>query len=136
VHFHVIIRLDGPDGPKSPPPEWLNAKLMLEVVTELVSDVVLGPDADCALRWGSQFKVHEVDSSTDEVLKVASYIAKYSTKSTAGSEQLARGFASRSEISRATISEHHRRLALAAWDLERSERSPRSRASSAIPTSR
>jgi hypothetical protein len=39
VHFHAVIRLDGPDGPSSPPPTWATLDLLGEVVRSAASAV-------------------------------------------------------------------------------------------------
>ncbi|GAA2867493.1 hypothetical protein GCM10010517_27090 [Streptosporangium fragile] len=32
VHFHAVIRLDGPDGPTAPPPGWATVPLLDEAI--------------------------------------------------------------------------------------------------------
>lgn len=124
AHFHVVIRIDGSQGPESPPPSWIDAAAVIEVLSGLVPEVAIELDVGSSLRWGSQFDIHELSNDVDDVLRIASYVAKYSTKSTVGSEHLSRAFSSRAEVCRAEMSEHQRRLVLAAWDLERARRGP------------
>ena len=49
--------------------------------------------------------------------KVAAYVAKYSTKTTDGSKELARRFRLRRQIENLVDDPHYRRLALSTWDL-------------------
>lgn len=66
-----------------------------------------------------ELDVAEIGAPTRDDRRVASYVAKYATKTTGGSVALARRFASRGEIEHAKIATHYRQLALTAWDLER-----------------
>lgn len=90
VHFHSLVRIDGPDGPGSPAP--VPAAALSDVVRDAASSVrctapaVDLDDADRLLRFGAQTDVRIVRTSfigdgdvTAE--RVAAYLAKYSTKS-------------------------------------------------------
>ena len=95
VHFHALIRLDGPRTPGgiSDPPAAVTAELLAGLVTEAASTVQLHvpavDDADVARRlvFGRQLDVQVVRShrpDDDQALtaaQVAGYLAKYSTKS-------------------------------------------------------
>ncbi|MBO9553211.1 replication initiator [Cellulomonas sp.] len=90
VHFHALVRLDGPDGPGSPAPL---AAAAVEAAVRKAVDVVhctVTPldDADFerTLRFGAQTDVRVVRNGFaigDEITteQVAAYLAKYSTKS-------------------------------------------------------
>ncbi len=86
VHFHAVIRLDGPGGPSDPPPMGINLDALCEAITEAASSVrVVVPagngEPKRVLRWGEQLDLRPVRADadwTDE--KVARYIAKYATK--------------------------------------------------------
>lgn len=95
VHFHALIRLDGPNGAGSPAP--VDGATLADVVTETVPLVsydappVDGADVPRTLRFGVQVDVRCVRSGlpenhegTDDLRpeQVAGYLAKYSTKST------------------------------------------------------
>lgn len=92
VHFHAVIRLDGPDGPDSAPPGWATAPLLVDAVRFVAGRVRLAaPGAEVigprVLRFGTQVDVRPVTSSgraTGERpasgAAVAGYIAKYATK--------------------------------------------------------
>lgn len=88
VHFHAVIRVDGPDGHANPPPAWATADHLLLAIgpalerttLTVVSDTV----GDREIRWGKRFKADEITAlgdgeHTDKA--VAGYIAKYATKS-------------------------------------------------------
>ncbi|CAM5526037.1 replication initiator [Streptomyces griseorubiginosus] len=92
VHFHGVIRLDGPDGPDSSPPGWATVALLMDAVRTVVGRVQLNaPGADVigprVLRFGTQIDVRPVTSHgrhaeerPASAASVAGYIAKYATK--------------------------------------------------------
>ncbi|MEV6479383.1 replication initiator [Streptomyces sp. NPDC051576] len=92
VHFHGVIRLDGPDGPDSCPPGWATVPLLADAVRAVVGRVRLAaPGADVVgpreLRFGTQVDVRPVTSYRPDAgerpasaAAVAGYIAKYATK--------------------------------------------------------
>ncbi|MBP0455997.1 replication initiator [Streptomyces montanisoli] len=89
IHFHAVIRLDGPDGPDSAPPTWATTRLLTDAVREAAGRVrliapgsaVIGPRV---LRFGQQIDVRPIaEFGAGERLTsaaVAAYIAKYATK--------------------------------------------------------
>ncbi|WP_370666484.1 replication initiator [Streptomyces sp. IBSBF 2507] len=92
VHFHAVIRLDGPDEPDSAPPGWATVPLLVDAVQAVVGRVrlaapgagVIGPRV---LRFGAQVDVRPVTSyrrrageRPASASSVAGYIAKYATK--------------------------------------------------------
>jgi len=86
VHFHAVIRLDGPDGPTSAPPTWATADMLARAVRHAASAVTVTPpalDREPAriLRWGNQLDTRPItmDGELTEQA-VAAYIAKYATK--------------------------------------------------------
>ncbi|MET7583432.1 replication initiator [Streptomyces microflavus] len=89
VHFHAVIRLDGPDGSSQPPPPYATITVLTEAARAAAKrvHVTVASDAvgDRELGWGEQFDVREIASFgtdaefTDQA--VAAYVAKYATKS-------------------------------------------------------
>lgn len=95
VHFHALIRLDGPDGPGSPAPvdgsTLSHAARAAARAVAVTAPPVDGADVPRVLRFGTQLDVRcvrtgvpENDDGSDELRpeQVAGYLAKYSTKGT------------------------------------------------------
>jgi uncharacterized Zn-finger protein len=89
IHFHAVVRLDGPDGPASAPPGWATTALLMDAVQAVVGRVrLVAPGADVVgtrvLRFGEQVDVRPIAAfGAGERLTsaaVAGYIAKYATK--------------------------------------------------------
>ncbi|UNS98983.1 replication initiation protein [Streptomyces tubbatahanensis] len=89
IHFHVVIRLDGPEGPETAPPGWVTTGLLADAVREaagLVRLVARGADVvgRRVLRFGRQIDIRPIAAfDAGERLTssaVAGYIAKYATK--------------------------------------------------------
>ncbi|MFI7104479.1 replication initiator [Streptomyces sp. NPDC050161] len=88
VHFHAVIRLDGPDGNTERPPSWATAALLAEAIPAAAARVRLTVASDTIgdreLTWGDQIDVREIaPATTDAPLTdrgVAAYVAKYATK--------------------------------------------------------
>jgi hypothetical protein len=97
IHFHGLIRLDGPktDGAYAPAPEELDAGLLAELVRQATASVrftappVFDGDVSRVLAFGVQVDArqvrtgHRTDDPTGPLTpeQVAGYLAKYSTKS-------------------------------------------------------
>ncbi|GAA2015324.1 hypothetical protein GCM10009839_08210 [Catenulispora yoronensis] len=88
VHFHGVVRLDGPDGPGTMPPGWATAAMLdsgirssAQRVKVVSADGVVGEQE---LGWGAQVDVQPVFASESNdglaAARVAGYIAKYATK--------------------------------------------------------
>jgi hypothetical protein len=96
VHFHAVIRLDGPDGPTDLPPPGLTHDALSDAITSAARAATLTtarPDGTrLVLGWGSQLDLRPVTTTAARHLEddqrqitdaaLASYIAKYATKST------------------------------------------------------
>lgn len=91
VHFHVIIRLDGPDGPSEEAPGGLSAEVLEDAVRyAAVHAAVLAPAGFASggrrtIAWGEQLDVQAVTPAGDGTCEltdqqVAGYLAKYATK--------------------------------------------------------
>ncbi|MFC6368013.1 replication initiator [Nonomuraea thailandensis] len=86
IHFHAVIRLDGPDGPEAPPPPWATADVLTQAVQHATKAVSAKAPAyadqpERPLRWGDQLDIRPITLDgdlTDQA--VAGYIAKYATK--------------------------------------------------------
>jgi len=119
VHFHVVLRADGPGDPGEPVPSWLSIELLRRVVRQSIrkSSVVV-PDRE-DYRWGQLLDVQDLGTQSEDTGAVASYLAKYVTKTTEGSTELAHRFTSRRQIVSLVDDPHVRRLVLTSWNLAR-----------------
>lgn len=116
VHFHAVVRVDGPDGPSSAPPSWASTKALAEAVRQAATKasvtVPLPDGEERSFTFGEQLDIrpicpHETFDDQDQTdgehrggdagsgavagmsdAAVARYVAKYATKSTecAGAE--------------------------------------------------
>ncbi|HUW08471.1 MAG TPA: replication initiator [Anaerolineae bacterium] len=87
IHYHAIIRFDGPEGSTEPPPSWATARLLTKAARLAARHVTLDVSFDkkeLTLSWGRQLDIRQItpDDGTDSLISeaVAGYIAKYATK--------------------------------------------------------
>ncbi|MEU9079170.1 replication initiator [Kitasatospora sp. NPDC048538] len=98
VHFHAVIRLDGPDGSTQPPPPSATVTLLADAIRAAAARVSISVVSDAVgereLAWGEQLDVREIAAfGTNSELTdhaVAAYVAKYATKSADSSGALDR----------------------------------------------
>ncbi|MFJ8795547.1 replication initiator [Streptomyces sp. NPDC102462] len=98
VHFHAVIRLDGPDGNTQPPPSCATAAVLTDAIRSAAPRARISVTSDAIgereLSWGQQLDVREIAAfGTDSELTdqaVAAYVAKYATKSADASGTLDR----------------------------------------------
>jgi hypothetical protein len=130
VHFHAVIRLDGPDGPDSAPPSWASTNLLTDAIRAAaahsytsVSVPTAGDQPARTFRWGTQLDVRPVkafgDGSDLTEQAVASYVAKYATKAAENTGTLDRRIGELSELDRHGVPDHARRLITACRDLDK-----------------
>ncbi|MGW1798940.1 replication initiator protein RepSA [Streptomyces sp. NPDC001984] len=129
IHFHAVIRLDGPDGPDSPPPACASTRLLTDAIHAAavhaytsVSVPASGNQPARTFRWGKQFDVRPVkafgDGSDLTEQAVASYVAKYATKAAENTGTLDRRIGELAELDRHGVPDHARRLITACRDLD------------------
>jgi hypothetical protein len=126
VHFHAVVRLDGPDGPDTAPPAWATTVLLDESIRAAATRVsVLVPASldlpERTLRWGSQVDVQPIGALGHEELTeqaVASYVAKYATKAAETTGTVDRRIGELSELDKLPVPEHTRHLIEACWALD------------------
>lgn len=87
VHYHAIIRLDGPEGGTEPPPIAATTRALISAVKAAAKDVsvTLADDETIGrrvFRFGRQIDVRPLSNAPDKLTgpKVAAYVAKYVTK--------------------------------------------------------
>jgi len=117
VHFHVVLRADGPKTVDADPPLWLTSELLAHVVRNSVSQARATGLAGGYQQWGRMLDIRDLAHDVDDARKVASYVAKYSTKTTDGTRDLAYRFHHRRQIENLSRDAHARQMALTAWDL-------------------
>jgi hypothetical protein len=134
VHFHAVIRLDGPDGPTDLPPAGLTHDALRDAITTAARNAQLTttrPDGTrLVLGWGTQLDLRPVRPSALQQLEnndgeitdaaLAGYIAKYATKSTGAvdhGEGADRPIRDADQIGHLDVSPHHRRMIETAWQL-------------------
>jgi hypothetical protein len=129
VHFHAVVRIDGPDGATTAPPDWATTELLdasVRAAATAVTVKTVRPDgARLALVWGGQVDIRPILRTSDvedengqiSEQRLAGYIAKYATKGTGKTEAADRPIRSQLDIDHLRISDHHRRMIQTAWDL-------------------
>ncbi|WP_368367139.1 replication initiator [Actinomadura sp. WMMA1423] len=116
VHFHAVIRLDGPGGPDASPPAWATLDLLKAAVDHAAGAVTVSSPAtgDVPAKehvWGSQIDVRPI-TTTGELIDtaVAGYIAKYATKAAECVGTLDRRIRPTDDPADLPVSSHARRL--------------------------
>ncbi len=128
VHFHAVIRLDGPAGGESRPPHWATAELLTDAIQAAASRAIVpGPVLDgrtYTFAFGTQLDIrtiHGPDLDNGHALTdraVAAYIAKYATKGAeTATGTLDRRLRFIAEIGPMDLPAHAERLIRTAWAL-------------------
>ncbi|MDT9681921.1 replication initiator protein RepSA [Streptomyces sp. TRM76323] len=126
VHFHAVVRLDGPDGPFTSPPAWATVAL-LDAAIRAAAQRVTVPVAASGdfpardLRWGDQVDVQPIGALGHEELTeqaVAAYVAKYATKAAETTGTIDRRIGELAELDKLPLPTHTRRLIEACRDLD------------------
>ncbi|WP_406307481.1 replication initiation protein [Streptomyces sp. NBC_00885] len=128
IHFHAVIRLDGPEGGDTAPPAWATAELLADAIRAAADAAdVPGPVVDGrahTFAFGTQLDIRPIrsadfDGATELTERaVAAYIAKYATKGAeTATGTLDRPIKFLAELGRKSIPEHARRLIRTAWTL-------------------
>jgi hypothetical protein len=128
IHFHAVIRLDGPEGGDTPPPHWATTELLTDSIrAAATASRIDGPVIDGrahAFAFGRQLDVRPIRSvdfdGGQELTEraVAAYIAKYATKGAeTATGTLDRPIRLLAELAQARITEHARRMIRTAWTI-------------------
>ncbi|HEY9371721.1 replication initiator protein RepSA [Streptomyces sp.] len=127
IHFHSVVRLDGPDGPDTAPPAWATVGLLDDAIRTAAARVAVtvpatGEHPARTLTWGTQVDVQPIGALGHEELTeqaVASYVAKYATKAAESTGTVDRRIGERAELDKLPgLPDHTRRLIAACWDLD------------------
>jgi len=115
VHFHAIIRLDGPAGPVTAPPAWATLALLTDAIGQAARAVSVTTPAATGLpartlAWGRQLDVRPVTAYGDVTgTKVAGYVAKYATKAAECTGTLDRRITPADRLADLPVRDHARR---------------------------
>ena len=116
VHFHAIIRLDGPAGPTAVPPTWATHALLTEAIDHATRAVHLETPASPGLpartmAWGRELDTRAITTTgklTDA--RVAAYVAKYATKAAECTSTLDRRLTPADRLVDLPVRDHARRI--------------------------
>lgn len=132
VHFHAVIRLDGPDGATTPCPAGLDDAALRDAVTHAARAATVTtarPDGTILdLRWGAQVdlrpvtpaaarQIEDPDTGAITDTALAGYIAKYATKGTGATDGADRPIRDGDHIEFLDVTAHHRAMITTAWEL-------------------
>jgi Replication initiator protein, pSAM2 len=131
VHFHAMIRVDGPGGPADRTPAWVTAELLTDAIVAAAGAVQLDttrPDGEpLSLVWGRQVDVRHIKPASAAEIedehgviseqRLAAYVAKYATKGTGKSEAADRPIRGQVDIDHLAVTPHYRRIIQTCWDL-------------------
>ncbi|MGW7106209.1 replication initiator protein RepSA [Streptomyces xanthophaeus] len=129
IHFHAVIRVDGPDGPDAPPPAWATTELLDRSIRAAVAHSYTSVSLPAAgdqpartFRWGTQLDIRPIkafgDGSDITEQAVASYVAKYATKAAENTGTLDRRIGNREALVLLGVPDHTARLIEACLDLD------------------
>jgi hypothetical protein len=118
VHFHAVVRLDGPGGPEDPPPTWASVALLDDAIRASAAHVTIRVPAAAGLpsrvlTWGRQIDVRPIGADLGADLDdraVAAYVAKYATKAAETTGTLDRRIGEMAELDRHDVPDHTRRM--------------------------
>ena len=129
VHFHAVIRLDAAPDPQAPedvdrPPSRFTADVLERAVRAGAAAVAVPcPQAPGrppgVVRWGTQLDVRRISSgdAQHETRSVASYVAKYATKSSDPLGRLDARLTSLEDLDGRGVRGHVRGMVETAWRL-------------------
>ena len=135
VHFHAVIRIDGPGGAHDPAPAWAHPDLLTTATGSAAAATVVhrvlptgdGVSQPYRFGWGAQLDTRTIAPADAAALEddegaitdaaLAGYIAKYATKGTTASDTANRPFRSEVDIDAIDTTAHHRLMMRTAWDL-------------------
>jgi replication initiator protein RepSA len=124
VHLHPIIRLDKRmpkyrKGEIRPPDRRFTSELLEHALRATVKDVKVEIPKELGagtIRWGERLDVQQLPAEDEQRRQRASYLAKYTTKSTEQAGGLLHRI-TRDEVLHVHVSEHNRRYLETAFEL-------------------
>jgi hypothetical protein len=141
VHFHAVIRLDGPGQDYQPPPPGIDAAMLSDAIRQAAAAVRLvkpvGGGPAIALTFGTQQGTdvriirhgqHLPGTGGDlDAQAVANYIAKYATKTLAAPGLSPQRLRHQADIEQLRCSAHYRQMITTAWQLGSRQRTGQER---------
>jgi len=112
IHFHALARLDGGELGDA----TSRGSDLIEAWTDAVREVTLTNKMG-RFQWGDILDIQTLGKRDGDARVLASYLAKYVTKTAGEGLELARQFRSRRQIRLSVNNPHLRRMATEAWDL-------------------
>jgi len=112
VHVHAVVRADGPRGTAPPIDGCQLARACAEAARAVSATHPRG-----VARWGDQIQAEIIEHRDDRARQVATYVAKYTTKSSTGHPGLERRILSLDDLDRRALPAHLHRMASTAWAL-------------------
>ena len=120
IHFHAVLRLDGADGPATPPPAWATVQALETAIRQAASKVHITDHAH-DFRFGKQIDIRPIDAfGPGEAITstaVAAYIAKYATKGAEAAGAIHHRIRSLAELELLPMRAHTRRMISTCWEL-------------------
>ena len=130
VHLHVVVRLDGPEGPGSPALVPIGADELAAALRGVAASVSVPapPGHGARIGWGTELDLRVLGGGAEDAdraeraqgadpVAVAAYTAKYATKSAADAEGLARPLRHLAELEHLGLRPHPATLVRTAWVL-------------------
>lgn len=112
VHLHGIVRADGPTGTAP----TLSAVQLIAAWHSAAGSVRV-PHRHGIARWGDELDVQVLAAGDDRVRRVAIYLAKYATKSSASTGALDHAIPSEEDLTSRNLGDHLRRMVETCWAL-------------------
>jgi hypothetical protein len=113
VHFHALLRLDEECKSEG----WKLDEIALSTAWKRAVEEVGIPANGGVYRWGRIADVQNLGKMKQDARMVATYLAKYVTKTSGDALELSSRFASRREIDFRVKNPHLRRMAHFAWEM-------------------
>jgi hypothetical protein len=112
VHLHAIVRADGPDGSLPPADSGHLARACLQAARA----VTVAHPKGTAL-WGRQIDVQILEHGDERARRVATYVAKYATKSSSDDPRLDAPVRSLEDLARRQLAPHLHRMVATTLEL-------------------
>ena len=120
IHFHAVLRLDGADGPTTPPPAWATVQTLETAIRQAASKVHIA-DHGRDFRFGKQLDIRPIDAfgpgQAIPSTAVAAYIAKYATKGAEAAGAIHHRIRSLTQLELLPMRDHTRRMIRTCWEL-------------------